>query len=56
MTFIESGTINRDSTVHLLSMLDVKYENVSEVVVILDNPRYHYSKEVKKHHKGKPQA
>lgn len=47
MTVIESDTINRDSTVQLLSMLDKKYEGASQVIVILDNARYHYSKEVK---------
>lgn len=47
MTVIESDSINRDSTVQLLSMLDSKYENAKQVVVILDNARYHYSKEVK---------
>ena len=47
MTVIESDTINRDSTVQLLSMLDKKYDNAKQVIVILDNARYHYSKEVK---------
>lgn len=47
MTVIESDTINRDSTVQLLSMLDKKYGHAREVVIILDNARYHYSKEVK---------
>ena len=48
MTVIESDTINRDSTIQLLSMLDKKYEYAKEVIVILDNASYHYSKEVKK--------
>ena len=47
MTVIESDTINRDSTVQLLSMLDKKYEHAREIMVILDNARYHYSQEVK---------
>ena len=47
MTVIESDTINRDSTVQLLSMLDKKYDNAKQIIVILDNARYHYSKEVK---------
>jgi len=46
MTVIESNTINRESTVQLLSMLDKKYSHAKEVIVILDNARYHYSKEV----------
>ncbi|MBU2710825.1 IS630 family transposase [Zooshikella harenae] len=47
MTVIESNTINKESTVQLLSMLDKKYESAKQIVVILDNARYHYSKEVK---------
>lgn len=47
MTVIESQSINRESTVQLLEMLDKKYEHSDDVVVILDNAGYHYSKEVK---------
>jgi transposase len=47
MTVIESDSINRDSTVQLLSMLNEKYGHAKKVIVILDNARYHYSKEVK---------
>lgn len=47
MTLIESATINRDSTVQLLEMLDQKYCCSKEIVVILDNAKYHYSQEVK---------
>ncbi len=46
MTVIESDSINRDSTTQLLSMLDRKYFYAKEIIVILDNARYHYSKEV----------
>lgn len=46
MTVIESDSINKDSTVQLLEMLDRKYWYATEVIVILDNARYHYSKEV----------
>lgn len=46
MTVIESATINRDSTTQLLEILDHKYFYAKEIVIILDNARYHYSKEV----------
>jgi len=48
MTLIESETINRDSTVQLLEILDRKYFYAKEIIVILDNAKYHYSEEVRK--------
>ncbi len=48
MTLIESDTINRDSTVQLLEILDQKYFNSKEIIIILDNAKYHYSEEVRK--------
>jgi len=47
VTIIESQTINRDSTVRLLEMLDQKYFYAKEIIVILDNASYHYSQEVR---------
>ena len=47
MTVIESESINRDSTIQLLEMLDKKYDYAKEVIVILDNARYHYSQEIR---------
>ena len=47
MTVIESESINRDSTIQLLETLDHKYDHAKEVMVILDNARYHYSQEVR---------
>lgn len=47
MTVIESQSVNRESTVQLLEMLDKKYEYSDDVVVVLDNAGYHYSKEVR---------
>jgi len=47
MTLIESDTINRDSTVQLLEVLDRKYSYATEIIVILDNASYHYSQEVR---------
>jgi transposase len=48
VTVIDSDTVNSDSTIDLIQVLDQKYANASEIVLILDNARYHYSKEVKK--------
>ncbi len=47
VTIIESDTINRDSTIQLLNLLDRKYSYASDVFVILDNAGYHYTQEVK---------
>lgn len=47
MTLIESDTINRDSTVQLLELLDNKYSYATKIIVILDNASYHYSEEVR---------
>lgn len=46
-TIIESDTINRDSTIQLFNLLDRKYSYAKDVVIILDNAKYHYSQEVK---------
>ena len=47
MTVIESSSINRESTLQLLQMLHEKYCRAREIVVILDNARYHYSAQIK---------
>ncbi len=47
MTLIESDTINRDSTVQLLEILDQTYFNSKAIIVILDNAKYHYSEAVR---------
>ncbi len=47
MTLIESETINRDSTVQLLEILDQKYFDSKEIIAILDNAKHHYFEEVK---------
>lgn len=47
MTVIESKTIDADSTVELLETLNQKYPLSSCLHIILDNARYHYSKDVK---------
>ena len=46
VTVIESDTVNKDSTIQLLEILEKKYAYASMLYVILDNARYHYSKEV----------
>ena len=46
VTIIESESINRESTTQLLDILDKKYCYAKEIIIILDNARYHYSKEV----------
>lgn len=48
MTVIESDTVDADSTIQLLEMLENKYAVASAIFVILDNARYHYSKTVRK--------
>lgn len=47
MTVIESESINRESTIQLLEMLDRKYDYAEEIIVILDNASYHHSQEIK---------
>jgi transposase len=53
ITMIESSTINKDSTLELLGVLEKKYFYASMLYIILDNARYHYSKEVKDWLRGK---
>jgi len=44
---IESETVNAESTINLLQAIEKKYFMSREIIVILDNARYHYSKDVK---------
>lgn len=53
VTVIESKTVNKDSTIELLETIEQKYFLASMIYIILDNARYHYSKEVKAFLKGK---
>ncbi len=53
VTVIESETVNQDSTIELLETIELKYFHASMVYLILDNARYHYSKEVRNFLKGK---
>lgn len=47
ITLIESKTVNAESTIELLQAVEQAYPLSSEIFIILDNARYHYSKEVK---------
>jgi len=47
LTLIESNTVNADSTINLLELIEQKYPCSSEILVILDNAKYHYSRSVK---------
>lgn len=46
ITLIESETVNADSTVTLLETIEQAYPLSNEIIIILDNARYHYSKKV----------
>lgn len=49
VTLIESDTVNGESTVTLLTTIEHAYPLATEIYVILDNAKYHYSKEVKRY-------
>ena len=48
LTVIESETVDEDSTIQLLEILENKYALARTIFVILDNAKYHYSKKVKR--------
>ena len=52
MTVIESATVDADSTIQLLTMLENKYTIATAIFVILDNAKYHYSRQVQEFLKG----
>ena len=56
VTVIDSGTVNSDSTIDLIQVLDQKYADAAEIILILDNARYHYSKTVKDALKSYPRV
>jgi transposase len=49
ITVIESETIDAYSTLNLLNAIEQRYPGASEIVAILDNAQYHYSKLVKEY-------
>jgi transposase len=53
VTLIESETVDKNSTIQLLEIVEQKYFMASMLYIILDNAKYHYSKEVKPFLKGK---
>ena len=53
VTIIESQTINKDSTLQLFEIIEQKYFFASMIYLILDNARYHYSKEVQEWLQGR---
>lgn len=44
---LESETINAESTIDLLTLIEQAYPSASEIHIVLDNAAYHYSKKVK---------
>jgi hypothetical protein len=46
VTIIESETVNDDSTIQLLEILENKYALAVTIFVILDNAKYHFSEKV----------
>lgn len=48
LTVIESETVDEDSTIQLLEMLENKYALAVTIHVILDNAKYHYSRKIRK--------
>lgn len=47
VTIIESDTVNAESTINLFGAIEQTYPLAAQIMVILDNAKYHYSKEVK---------
>lgn len=49
VTIIESETVNADSTINLLNVIEQAYPLSKEIYIILDNAKYHYSRVVKEY-------
>ncbi len=47
VTVIESKTVNSESTIDLFYILEQTYPFASKIMLLLDNAKYHFSKEVK---------
>lgn len=56
VTLVESETVDTDSTVKLIETLDQRYPLSKEIILILDNARYHYSKEVQRNLEDHPRV
>jgi transposase len=48
VTVIESASVDDDSTIQLLEILEKKYPLSAAILVILDNAKYHYSRKVRR--------
>lgn len=48
VTVIESESVDDDSTIQLLEVLERKYPLAAAILVILDNAKYHYSRKVRR--------
>jgi len=48
VTVIESESVDDDSTIQLLEILEKKYPLAAAILVILDNAKYHYSRKVRR--------
>jgi len=53
---IESDTVNTDSTIQLIDILDQKYSLAKEILLIADKAKYHYSKRVQEAFKDHPKV
>lgn len=49
VTIIESPTVNHESTIDLFQTIEQAYPLAKDIVLILDNAKYHFSKEVKEY-------
>lgn len=49
VTVIESVTVDDDSTIQLLEVIENKYPLAAVIYIILDNAKYHYSRKVRKY-------
>lgn len=49
VTMIESSTVNHESTLDLFQTIEQAYPLAKDIVLILDNAKYHFSKEVKEY-------
>jgi transposase len=48
VTIIESETVDDESTIQLLSIIENKYALATAIFIILDNAKYHYSRKVRR--------
>ncbi len=56
MTVIESETVNTDSTVQLIEVIDQKYSLEKDIILVANNEQYHYSQEAQNNLKDHPRV